>query len=300
MILVSGASSFLGSEIIRQLLNRGEVIKGLYGPEEDVSHLFPNTANLTLYPCSLLDICTLCEVMEGVDAVFHGDLIFEYQPATFQHRMKYNVEGTANLVNAMLDNQVSKLIFFSSLSSLASQPGKPGNSSSLIEQNEWTTEQAQSILSAEREVWRGSEEGLQVSVVNAASIVVHSQKGFHLISQSLAELETGVVEIYPSKIYTIELTELVETALKIYYSDKYWGKRFLAIGQEQSNSEFYHELAEQNFIAYREKRMNKRSVFFKVLKDFLLSLLTGKIRTFRRTNGKRLLSQIEYQKSQFE
>jgi nucleoside-diphosphate-sugar epimerase len=83
-----------------------------------------------------------------------------------------NGEGTANMINAALQAQVK---FFCHISSVATL-GTP-NTQGLIDEDSWwknepgQSDYAISKYNAEREVWRGMEEGLAVMVLNPAVIL---------------------------------------------------------------------------------------------------------------------------------
>jgi nucleoside-diphosphate-sugar epimerase len=85
---------------------------------------------------------------------------------------KVNIEGTANIVNLCLSNSVKKLCYVSSISTL----GDPPINTPSTEETHWDPEAENSIYAitkygAEMEVWRGSQEGLPVVIVNPGNII---------------------------------------------------------------------------------------------------------------------------------
>ena len=92
---------------------------------------------------------------------------------TAQPRLnKVNVEATADLVNAALENEVKYFIYVSSIAALN---GNKENQSIREEDfgNDFSelTFYGQSKMLGEKEVWRGAAEGLEVLVVNPAVII---------------------------------------------------------------------------------------------------------------------------------
>jgi nucleoside-diphosphate-sugar epimerase len=87
--------------------------------------------------------------------------------------MYYNTEGTANVVNAALERKVRKLCHVSSIAAL----GRPENMTDIIDEKlVWKTSKhnsayAVSKYGAEREVWRGTAEGLDAVVVNPSIVL---------------------------------------------------------------------------------------------------------------------------------
>lgn len=296
MILVTGATKVIGKEVVRQLVASGQPVKVFCSSESDISKLKSQFNHLTFVLGDILDVTDVFEVMEGVSAVYHCDLVDEFTAADYRHRMKYNVEGTANIVNAMLYHGVSKLIFFSTLTALAAEPEKISDESSKVEKNEWTSEEALSILLAEREAWRGSVEGLEVAVINCANILTHTDDTNHWMADITKSIQSGKVDIYPSTVYYVALKDVIQLALKIQASST-WNKRYLAIGGGLKMLEFYQKISEKHTGSWNVHDMGDASVFFKVCKDFLLSAFTGRNRRYRRVHGKRLMTDLKFDAS---
>jgi nucleoside-diphosphate-sugar epimerase len=85
--------------------------------------------------------------------------------------IRNNTEGTANIVNACLENKVKKLCHVSSTSALGEAPVGEMVSEDII----WTPDKLNSAYSiskfkSEMEVWRGIEEGLDAVIVNPGII----------------------------------------------------------------------------------------------------------------------------------
>jgi nucleoside-diphosphate-sugar epimerase len=83
-----------------------------------------------------------------------------------------NARGTANLVNACLDNNIRKLCHVSSIAAI----GRAENEDVIDEKVVWKASRrnsnyAISKYAAEREVWRGIEEGLEAVIVNPSIIL---------------------------------------------------------------------------------------------------------------------------------
>jgi nucleoside-diphosphate-sugar epimerase len=128
----------------------------------------------------VLDTGVLHEAMNGVKHVYHCAAIVSFDPSDRNLMMKINVEGTANVVNMALEQGVSKLCHVSSIASL----GRTSNTDVIDEQSEWqntpyNSRYSKSKYMAEREVWRGSAEGLPVVIVNPSIILGygHPEKG---------------------------------------------------------------------------------------------------------------------------
>jgi len=118
------------------------------------------------------DVFSLREALQGVSTVYHCAAMVSFLPADRQQMMKVNVNGTANLVNACLELGIEKFCHCSSVAAI----GQPDEGKPTVESLVWKTSSTNSWYSiskygAEREVWRGSEEGLPVVIVNPTIVI---------------------------------------------------------------------------------------------------------------------------------
>jgi len=119
----------------------------------------------------LSNIPALEKAFEGVTFVFHCAGLISFQPQDFDKLIEVNVQGTANIVNLSIDFGVKKLCYVSSVATLSTLPHTP-----IDEENDWNnednnTDYAISKHGAEMEVWRGSQEGLPVVIVNPSVVL---------------------------------------------------------------------------------------------------------------------------------
>lgn len=118
------------------------------------------------------DIYSLLDAMEGVTEVYHSAALISFVPKDHGMMEKINIEGTANVVNAALEKNIRKLCHVSSIAAI----GRPEHTAEINETHVWKSSPGNSIYSiskygAEREVWRGAEEGLNVVIVNPGIII---------------------------------------------------------------------------------------------------------------------------------
>ncbi len=168
MILVTGGSGLVGSELISQLLEEGNTVKAIYNNTPlSVVH-----QNLIPVKCDILDTSALEEEMEGVTQLYHCAAVVSFNKKNKNNLLKINVEGTANVVNAAIDAGVKKMLHVSSVSAL----GRIRENELVTEDMYWTEESSNSVYGkskylGEMEVWRGIGEGLQAVIVNPSLIL---------------------------------------------------------------------------------------------------------------------------------
>jgi dihydroflavonol-4-reductase len=173
MILVTGATGFLGAELVVQLLqfeNRVRCIKR--STSKTPFKLEAYQDKIEWLNADVLDFSALGNAFEGVDKVYHCAAIVSLDPKDKAKMISTNTEGTANVVNLCLEKEVKKLIHVSSIVAL----GKSKNGEAITEEHYWdafdiNNGYAISKYQSEMEVWRGIEEGLNAVIVNPSVII---------------------------------------------------------------------------------------------------------------------------------
>ncbi|NUO00531.1 MAG: NAD-dependent epimerase/dehydratase family protein [Saprospiraceae bacterium] len=172
-VLITGATGFLGSYLLRSLLKSGhQNIRALRRSGSDHA-LVSDTGNAVEWvEADLLDPVALEEAMQGVRQVYHCAAMVSFDPREAQTMLRVNSEGTANVVNAALWEGVDKLVHVSSIAAI----GRTPEEKNVTENTKWQrsplhSNYAISKYLAEQEAWRGMAEGLNVSVVNPSVIL---------------------------------------------------------------------------------------------------------------------------------
>jgi len=122
-ILVTGACGTIGSELIKQLLTNDtyspEEVIGLDSNESDLfflDQLYLNDRRAHFFVSDIRDRDELNRKMEGINIVFHTAaykhvILCERSP---EQAIQTNIQGTQNVINSAIQNQVEKVIFTSS------------------------------------------------------------------------------------------------------------------------------------------------------------------------------------------
>ena len=194
-----------------------------------------------------LDITDAHEVFEklrGFDLVIHAAAMVSYHKTDAPTMYEINVNGTANVVNACIQNKIPKLLFISSTAALDSDK-KPLQieESRLWDLNEKKTDYAKTKYYAELEVWRGEEEGLEVASV-CPGVVIGDGKDAKSSNQ-LYEVVRKKWNLFPigsnGFINALELAKIITLII----DKKAFGHRFLAVTHNISFRELLYQIAEK-------------------------------------------------------
>lgn len=172
-ILITGGTGFLGSYIIKALVENNYAVRALRR-----SHKLPSWIDSAVFndvqwvEGDILDVVSLEEAMEGVDTVIHAAAVVSFVKKDRKQMYQVNVEGTANVVNMALEKNVRRLVHISSVAAL----GRTAGGGHVNEEKKWeeskvNTHYAKSKYRAELEVWRGIAEGLEAVILNPSTIL---------------------------------------------------------------------------------------------------------------------------------
>ncbi|TAF45653.1 MAG: NAD-dependent epimerase/dehydratase family protein [Sphingobacteriales bacterium] len=173
MILVTGATGFLGSEVVVQLLQSETKIRCI---KRNTANIPPKLKHLSLkiewLNADMLNFSDLEDAFKGVTYVYHCAAMVSLDAKDKTHMIRNNVAGTQNVVNLCLSYGIKKLIHVSSIAAL----GKSKSGEAITEEHYWdafdiNNGYAISKYQSEMEVWRGIEEGLNAVIVNPSIIL---------------------------------------------------------------------------------------------------------------------------------
>ncbi len=243
MILVTGGTGFLGSYLLRALVNAGKPVRALYR-QQIPAQLHDIQDQVQWFQGDILDVISLEEAMQGITQVYHCAAIVSFHPSSRLSMMHTNVEGTANVVNMALDAGVQKLVHVSSVAAL----GRAKDNAAIDERAEWqdspnNSQYAVSKYRAEMEVWRGIAEGLDAAIVNPTIIL---GSGFWLEgSGTLVKHVWKEFPFYTGGINGYVDVEDVVRVMMLLMDSPIKGQRFVVSAENKSYFDLFSEMAGQ-------------------------------------------------------
>src|ERR1700676_3090759 len=160
--LVTGAAGFLGSHVARQLVARGDDLRVLVRASS--SNRAIADLSLEYVTGDLRDQASLARAMNDVQRVFHVAADYRLWSKNPQDIYDSNVGGTKNLLSAARQAGVEKLIYTSTVATIAvDRPALP-NEFTDAKLNEMIGHYKRSKWMAEQEVLQAAKDGLSVVV----------------------------------------------------------------------------------------------------------------------------------------
>ncbi len=171
-VLITGATGFVGSYVLRLLVYRGYAVRALRRRNSPFDLVRDVAERVEWVEGDVTDPFAVEEALQGVTHVCHAAALVSFRSSDERRMMRVNVEGTANMVNFALESGVQHFIHVSSVAALGRATDRP----ELDESCPWAegphnTRYAVSKYLAEQEVWRAHAEGLPVAIVNPSMVL---------------------------------------------------------------------------------------------------------------------------------
>ena len=170
--LVTGASGFIGSAVVQELMSREETVRVLVRRGSDRSnllHLDPRN-DLDYVVGDLTHPSTLEPAMEGVRSVYHIAADYRLWAPTDEDIYRANVDGTLNVLRAAADAGAQRIVYTSSVCTLkTSLDGIPANETDDSAAEDLIGAYKKSKFLAERHAQKLADEGAPIVIVNPST-----------------------------------------------------------------------------------------------------------------------------------
>ncbi|RMG24805.1 MAG: NAD-dependent epimerase/dehydratase family protein [Bacteroidetes bacterium] len=243
MILVTGATGFLGRHIVKDLLEAGLEVRLLVrnAPEREL----PWKKLVEIVEGDVLDVPALEKAMQGVDKVVHAAAAVSFWRRRRREMDAVNVKGTANVVNVCLEMGVERLVHISTTGAT----GKEEAGKMITEQTKWLPGKHNSYYGktkhkAEMEIHRGVAEGLHALMLNPGVIVgpgdwsKGTPKMFRVVDKGLQFYNRGLIAVVGAE----DVARATRLALQ---ADIPAGERFILVAENLSQQEFFGYIAQE-------------------------------------------------------
>lgn len=294
MILVTGASGFLGLQLLQELISRQEPVRAVYN----------NTPPQLQHPliqwekADLLDIFEVEHIFRDVTHVYHCAAIVSFDSNRKELLIQNNINVTAHIVNQALEQHISKMVYVSSIAAM----GRSHTDQFINEETFWSESKENSSYSkskyyAEMEVWRGISEGLNAAIVNPAIILGEGD-----YSKGSAQLLSNVAKEFP--YYTegvngwVDVKDVAKAMLLLMESDIAEERFILSVGNH-SYKEVFTIMAEKLSVKVPSRHATPLLASIVWRLDYLRSRFTGKNPLITRESARTAQSRSYYDNSKF-
>lgn len=259
MILVTGATGLLGSHVVCDLLAHGYAVRAMYRSEERkevvrrlLTYYFPDKAEafyaaIDWFQGDILDLVDLEDAMEGCEKVVHCAALVSFHRRDFWRLFAQNRKGTANVVNTALHCGIRQLVHVSSTAAIGSDSEQP-HDPVRRESNHWNANEkvsgySLSKYSAEKEVWRGIEEGLPAAIVNP-SLLFGPGSWDESSLKILRTLQNGLRYYTPGGNAFVDVRD-VAYIIRRLLEENVSGERYLVSGHNMPFKTFFEKVCAQ-------------------------------------------------------
>lgn len=286
MILVTGGTGLVGSYLLHLLTSKGIKVKASYRNSSNLTQIKTLFKNLgekdnTLFDSiewvlmDLNDVTSIENAVKGIDTLYHCAAMVSFNPKDRKEMERVNVVGTQNLINACLESDVKKVCYVSSIAVLEKiAENKKIKEDDISDYKSLSHAYAQTKHAAEMEVWRGSQEGLEVVVVRPGVILGAGfwQSG---TGQLFGRIHKGLL-FYTEGVTGYVSVEEVVNAMFMLVKNNCFGKAYTLVAENVSFKNLFYEIAEALNVKSPKYRARKwmTTIFWRLEK--LKMMLLGK------------------------
>lgn len=305
MILVTGGTGLVGSHLLYHLTKNNNTIRAIYRSEEKLEQVkkvfsfyskdfLPLFHKIEWIKADIRDISSLNIVFKpSITYVYHCAALVSFDPKDYRKMRKINIEGTANVVNFCIDKKIKKLCHVSSIAAL----GSVINNKPITEEDERNELQKTSDYSitkygAEMEIWRASQEGISVVIVNPGVIL-----GSGFFKQGSGKIFTQIYNGF--KFYTEGITgfvgvkDVAKIMIKLMDSE-IKNERYILVSENKSFKDIFFNIAD----CFNKKRpsvkIGKYTMGFLWRISWLISKITKKTPLLTKSSARSSLNIENY------
>ena len=292
MILVTGGTGFLGSELIKQLTDSGLAVRALKRSTSKIPKILDNNPLIDWVLGDINEPANLEDVFVGITKVFHCAAFVSFNPKDKKQLFHVNIDGTSNIVNLCVEHNC-RLLHVSSVAALGeAKKGKQITEKDFWEYDAKAHAYGLSKYEGEMEVWRGITEGLDAVIVNP-SVIIGKNVGFEG-SGAIFKLVKGGFPFYTDGASGLVDVEDVVKAMILLMEIPATAERYIISSENYHYKDLFTEIA-NGFKVKAPKTEAKPwmlGIAWRALKFF--SIFTGKQPSITKDAAKSSLSLSYY------
>ncbi len=235
---VTGANGHIGNNLCRELLKQGYNVKVLIRNDSDAL----KGLDLELIKGDVTDKESLQKLIEGADVVFHLAAIISINRRQKHLLPAINIEGTRNISEICLENNVKRFIHFSSVHALNQYPlDKPLTEENPLAGNN-TYAYDRSKAEAEKIILNACEKGLNAIILNPTSVIGVNDYKPSLLGQAVLKIANGKLPaLIPGGFDWVDVRDVVQGSISVIKKGRA-GERYLLSGHWRTMKDLSSEI----------------------------------------------------------
>ncbi|MFQ5933652.1 MAG: hopanoid-associated sugar epimerase [Dehalococcoidia bacterium] len=168
--LVTGATGFIGGNLVRELIGDGLQVRALVRPDSDITAL--SGVDVEMVSGDLLDVESLEKAVAGCEALFHVAALYRLWTRDPTSYDRANVQGTRNVLEAALKAEIRRVVYTSTAAVFGHwKGGLLPNENSKVALDEMVDGYHRSKYKAESQALEYCSKGMELVVVNPTAPV---------------------------------------------------------------------------------------------------------------------------------
>ncbi len=303
MIFITGGTGLVGSHILLKLSQENIPFKALKRKNSSLDicknvftyyqadHLF----NSIIWETGdVNDIPSLEQSMRDCDKVIHAAAMVSFHKEDAEQMNKINVEGTKNVMNLAISMGIKKVSYISSIAALGRNTSKQNtiDEECYFKINDKESNYSLSKYYSEQEVWRASQEGVDV-VISNPSVILGPGDWTKGSSQIFQKIYNGLKFYTTGSTGYVDVVDVANCAILLLHSDVK-NERFIVNGENLKYRDLFDWIAD----GFGKKRASiKVTPLLKEIAwrfEYILSFLTGKKALITRESANSAMTKSYY------
>jgi nucleoside-diphosphate-sugar epimerase len=289
MNFVTGATGLIGSHLVLRLVEEAMPVSALFRNEKgqsEVFNLFQFYGKENLFSQvqwvkgDVEDADDMFDLTEGMENVFHCAAIVSYHKKDASRMLDVNINGTKNVVNACLENEVKHLIHISSISALGDSKGTVIDEETPRDFNDYHSNYSKGKYLSEQEVWRGIQEGLNATILNPG-VIFGPNNCTRSSGTMIARIDKGLPALPAGGSGIVSVLDVVEIMIRAAKQTP-TNERYILCAENIRMSELFTKIADALQVKIGKTIAKKWQIKLVFYMEALVELCTGKRATITR------------------
>ena len=233
-VLVTGATGFIGSRLVRKLLSEGCDVSALVRKSSNLTPFSDIAGDIRFVEGDVTDPASLEEAFRGMEQIYHsaGYTYMGGDSSRSEMLDAINVDGTRNAMQAAMRAGVNRVVHVSSITAMgfSRNPRKPLDETCSWNFSDLGLHYAETKHLAEKEVLKAVSSGLDCVIVNPAFVFGEGDMNFNA-GRLIKDVYHRKMPFYPlGGICVVDVEIVVETIIRAMEAGR-TGERYIIGGE---------------------------------------------------------------------